>query len=373
MIVLVNAINLSTAGGLTVALNFLRELRQLKPPECKVHVVGPAGCGYEDLAGENFHIHCLSSWQTVWWLRPYAEFRVGELLKKIKPDVVFTMGNFALPIRLRQVVLLHLPHLVYADLPEIRSRLGFRGSCKNRLRTRLFRRRLKYVSTLLVQTQTMRDRISRRFSPMPPIELLPNAYTQLDNGKQNEILLPKAAGLKYLICLSRYYPHKNLEGLLDLANLIKKAHKPFRIITTIDARHHPGAKKWLNRRQQESLEEIVINLGTVPAASVPGLYGQVDGLILPTLMESFTATYVDALHFQIPIFTSERDFAVEICGDCAYYFDPLSAQSMLAVLENAYQNPTEMAEKVAIGKHLSSRLPGWDIVTKSCLNLLSVG
>ena len=71
---------------------------------------------------------------------------------------------------------------------------------------------------------------------------------------------------------------------------------------------------------------------------VPILYKQVDGMIMPTLLESFSATYIDSMALGVPIFTSDRDFARDVCGDAAWYFDPLNAESIFEVISNAFQS-----------------------------------
>ncbi len=47
-----------------------------------------------------------------------------------------------------------------------------------------------------------------------------------------------------------------------------------------------------------------------------------NALLLPTLLESFSGTYLEAMHFGRPILTSNLDFARDVCDDAALYFDP---------------------------------------------------
>ena len=67
-------------------------------------------------------------------------------------------------------------------------------------------------------------------------------------------------------------------------------------------------------------------------------------MFLPTLLETFSASYPEAMKMKKPILTSYLDFALDICGDAALYFDPTSAEDiadkilMLSVDENLYQN-----------------------------------
>jgi hypothetical protein len=48
-------------------------------------------------------------------------------------------------------------------------------------------------------------------------------------------------------------------------------------------------------------------------SDVPKWYKATQALLLPTLLESFSGTYIEAMHFERPIFTSNLDFAKEVC------------------------------------------------------------
>jgi glycosyltransferase involved in cell wall biosynthesis len=55
-------------------------------------------------------------------------------------------------------------------------------------------------------------------------------------------------------------------------------------------------------------------------------------MLFPTLLESLSATYLEAMQLDLPILTSNLDFAHEICGPAALYFDPWSVQSILETI-----------------------------------------
>ena len=360
MTLFINAINLSSAGGLNVALNFLRGLCQRAPDDMTVCVAAPRQCGYEAMESPSMRLFWLPDGATNWVSRLYTDYVwLPSLIQKIRPDVVFTMGNFATPTTVPQVVLLQYPHPAYADEREIWHCLSLLDALNVRVRNYVFGRRLRYASILLVQTETMQQRIRRRYPQLPAIGLLPNAYTQLTG--QTEYILPfvKEPGQRYLMCLSRYYPHKNMEVLVDVARLIRQRSLPYRILLTIEPTQHRKARRLLDSIRHYGLADLLINIGTVPTTGIPSLHEQVDGLVLPTLLESFSATYVDAMHFGVPIFTSRRDFSEGICEDGAYYFDPLSARSIVSAITTGFADPVLMARKVEAGRLRSASLPDW--------------
>ncbi|RCR67139.1 glycosyltransferase [Larkinella punicea] len=371
MKLLINAFNLASAGGLNVALNFLKNIPYLKSDADHIHVIVPQACGYEALESDSFKIHYLPKALNHWMTRPLMDHVwYPKVLNEIKPEIIFTMGNFPSPVPYKQVVLLHLPHLAYPEDKALWKQVGPEIIFKIKLRDWVFRRRLTHVDILLVQTHTMLKRLLQVYPQLPSIQLFPNAYTLLNSQSTYELPVKKQPNLTYLMCLSRYYPHKNLEILVEVARLMKARQMPYRIFITIEAWQHPKAKRLLETIAQASLADFLIPIGNVPADCVASLYHQVDGLILPTLLESFTATYVDAMHFGVSIFTSQRDFAEEICGESAHYFDPLSAQSIVDTIHAGYSNETNRQHKISAGRLRSTTLPDWPEVSRTCWELL---
>ncbi|CCH51613.1 hypothetical protein BN8_00552 [Fibrisoma limi BUZ 3] len=367
----INAVNLSSAGGLNVALNFLKGISTLKPDDLQVYVAAPRQCGYEALATDAIHLYVLPKGSGYWVSRLYIDYHwVPSLIDRIQPDVVFTMGNFATPVAHRQAVLLHYPHPAYPDEVEIWKRLDLFGKLNVWMRNRVFSRRIRYTDVLLVQTETIRQRIRRVYPDLPTISLMPNAYTTLRSQTTYSLPFVKQPGVRYLMCLSRYYPHKNMEILVDVAQLIRDRNMPYRLLLTIESTQHRKARRLLKRIERLKLSDVLMNIGHVPATGIASLHQQVDGLVLPTLLESFTATYVDAMHFGLPIFTSRRDFSEEICGDCAYYFDPLSAEDVLNTIHAGFSNPFRMQRNIDRGQQRSMQLPDWPTVVQMGLESL---
>jgi len=371
MILFINAVNLSSAGGLTVALNFIGGLNHAKPDDMTVYVAAPRRCGYETLATPTIRLLWVPDGATHWVSRLYTDYVwLPALIRQVRPDVVFTMGNFATLTAVQQVLLLQYPHPAYPNEREVWDRLDWFGAVDVWVRNYVFGHRLNYASVLLVQTETIRKRIRAVYPQVPLVGLFPNAYTQLTGRVRYALPFVKKTGVRYLICLSRYYPHKNIEILIDVARLIREHKLPYRLLLTIEPGQHRNARRLLDRIRREGLSEYLINIGPVPTAAISSLHEQVDGLVLPTLLESFSATYADALHVGVPIFTSRRDFSEGICGDCAYYFDPLSAESIMAAIRNGFDDPLLMQTKVAAGRLRSAAMPDWTMVTRMGLAVI---
>ena len=103
---------------------------------------------------------------------------------------------------------------------------------------------------------------------------------------------------------------------------------------TLASEQHFKAARILQTLKKERLDEVVINVGPVRMSNVPSLYNQCDGLLMPTLLESFSGTYVEAMYHRKTILTSRLDFAEDVCGAAAFYFNPLDENSILREMLN---------------------------------------
>jgi glycosyltransferase involved in cell wall biosynthesis len=368
MTLFINAINLSSAGGLNVALNFLKGLTECRSRDLTVYVAAPRECGYEALATPSLHLVWLPDGATSWLARLFVDYVwLPSRLKTLRPDVVFTMGNLAMPTSVPQLVLLHYPHPAYPHEREVWKRLDWFDLLTVGLRNYVFGQRLKYASVLFVQTEAMRARICTVYPKIPSVQVMPNAFTQLAGQHRYDLPVRKESGLRYLVCLSRYYAHKNIEILVVVARLIRARNLPYRILLTIEPSHHRRARRLLDRIRRENLTDLLINIGTVPATGLLSLHEQIDGLVLPTLLESFSATYVDAMQLGVPVFTSRRDFAETVCGPCAFYFDPLSATSIVDTICLAFGQPALLQHTIEQGRLRSATLPDWTTIAQRSL------
>ena len=104
----------------------------------------------------------------------------------------------------------------------------------------------------------------------------------------------------------------------------------------------------------------VVNIGPVPGDQLSLIYDKVDALLLPTLLESYSGCYMEAFSRQIPVFTSDRGFARDVCEDAAFYFDPFDPYDIISVIAFAFSDQSNLIEKVGRGLDLYGKLPSWN-------------
>jgi glycosyltransferase involved in cell wall biosynthesis len=87
-------------------------------------------------------------------------------------------------------------------------------------------------------------------------------------------------------------------------------------------------------------------------------------------METFSFTYDEAMHFDLPILTSDRDFARERCQDAAVYFNPLDADSVAQAMGRVMEDADLRRRLAENGKRLLARAPSWDDVARRFVQVL---
>jgi len=286
-----------------------------------------------------------------------------------RADALLCLGNFApRHCAVPAVVLLHNAAYVSKD----RAAESYR-SVRERLVTWYGRRTLRRPPSgvrLVVQTELMRRRL---LGVNPHLEssvvVIPDRDA-LASGISIDVAVKRKNGaLKApftFLCLANYYPHKNLEALVDACRLLPS--RAVRCLLTVDGAQHPRAGRLLERMEESS--NVLINLGELSGEEVTQAYRSADAFILPTLLESFGRTYREAMRFGLPILTSDRDFARDACGDAAIYFDPLRpssiAQRMTEIMESR-----ELRERLSrAGLRRAAQAPSWEEIAARYIGVL---
>ena len=118
----------------------------------------------------------------------------------------------------------------------------------------------------------------------------------------------------------------------NICDILEQKHKDFhfQFVLTLDE----DQCSWV----QEKNKKNFVFIGKVDISECPHLYQQADIMFMPTLLECFTATYPEAMRMEVPIVTTDLEFARGLCGDAACYYSALDAT---AAAEAIYKVATE--------------------------------
>lgn len=345
-------------SGLLDALAALRETDTL-------HIAVPYGNAYDGLQKHgNIRLYPVprgfqKNYLVRWW---YNHITFHELAEKTKADKVISLGNVALNSGKRpQMLYLALPHLVYPHSPAWQM-MGFKSYIRNRAMIAYITAQMQHAHAFIVQTEVMRQRLQARLGISREILVLPNANAPLSCD------IPPLRSRPYtrteplrLLFLSKWYAHKNFDLLIPLGKLMRRLALPIEISLTISPQESAGAKIIIDQIKENNLEQYFPVLGHQTKEQIDRLWHYMDGLFLPSFMESYSGAYADAAQAGRAIFTSKYDFAAHLLGpETAFYFNPEDPMNVFEVLQQAVSQPGLVVQKAAGAKDWYEEQPHWE-------------
>ena len=249
-----------------------------------------------------------------------------ELEKDFKPDLIYSIG-FPSYLRFKNTEVGR-----YTNPWEI-----FKAKEARKLLTKTHRiilwlktqyrlywaRGIDYYET---QTETAKSAIGSTLNvPQDSIKVISNSINQIfmDQSDDSDTALDTT---HYIFCLAAPYPHKNLEMIPRVAKQLKNYEGSYKFLLTLPNK----SEIWKNIRDESkrlSVEGMIKNIGVLKIAECLDWYKKSNMVFLPTLLEVFSATYLEAMAMKKPIITTDLDFAREVCGEAAIYFKPHSSLS----------------------------------------------
>jgi glycosyltransferase involved in cell wall biosynthesis len=369
----IDAHNLWTAGGRSIGRNVVATLPRLAPMH-EYLVILPSGVGYETSYGENVRIVESRASASIAHRAYEGLVEVPAAMRKFSPEVILALGN--LPVRQQgafQALLVHDAHLFYPaghyahDLP--------RDKFRQRIQAGYLRRGLRHVDLVFCQTETAASRF-RRVYDFPKVAVMPNAVSVATLANGFKALPPESAIARetrfQLLALTRYYTHKNLELIVEAYESHPDLLEDTVCYLTIDGSHHPKARALLERIAK-TVPEQVINLGPLAQEDLGAYWAAVDALVHPSMLESFSSAYLEAMAFGVPILTSDLDFAREVCGPSAVYFDPIKSRSLAKSVARLRDDVALQGALAAEGRARSEQLVvPWDDVVVGALDAMGI-
>lgn len=339
-VILVNAANCGKGGGVQVADGFIRWVvaHGMKKANWVFALSSPvsASLGEKITKGINNQVFLVRSGD----ISGGGETRRGllEFEKVTRPDAVFTIfgpsyvkfkapefSGFANPFALFS----GFGH--YHNHPLHRTVLSL---FKKYLRAPFLRRPSEYW----VETAVAKEALARLTGKsLCQIHVVPNCVNPLlSENLKTAPRIPDGS----ILCLAAAYWHKNHRILPKVAALLEadgSLPPGWRFVVTLD----PESEVW--REAERSAAKLGVakriqNVGVVSIEECAKLYSTASLLIHPSLLEVFSATYLEAMLANVPLLVSDRPFAREICGDAALYFDPLSPASAAVQIRKIFSD-----------------------------------
>lgn len=337
MKILIDNSILFAGGGIQVATSFLNDLNNLNL-EHVFHVVqSPYSASQIDKNKfkNNFHFYNIPI---------NIHKRIGQRSKftkdiedQVNPDIIFTtFGPSYYKSNKPKIVGFAIPHLIYKESPFFQT-LGFFEKLKLNLISSYKRGKfIKNSNVLIFESEEARKRLKKVFNG--DTYVVPNTLNEIFKTPErwSNVNLGEKEAFNILY-LTANYPHKNLEiipAVID--SLIDLGFKDFKFYLSINE-----SELKVNDQQKRHLGF----LGKVNITQVPNIYREMNAFFMPSLLEVFSTSYLEAMYMKVPIVASDMPFSRDICGESALYAGPNNADEYALKLIEIYSN-TELKDKL---------------------------
>lgn len=321
--VLLNGSTMFDGGGMQVLLNFISDsLRQSSNIEWYYLLskraekfLGEIGVS---LPEEKTFILEKSPTNPIYWLPQFLKFKAWE--RKLDFDIVYSISSPSyFFFRAKEVQRITNPYLTNANrfsFEVLPRSLRLKWKIKFWIQ-KIFLSKSDYFIT---QTNLIKSKLGLHFySKNKPVEIVPNAVSTFFLTETSE-RLPKQ---NWIFCIATANWHKNIHQLGEVAWHLRELNQSldFKFITTID--HESEIFKILRRRTLElQLEDRFIHLGRVPQVKCREYYLKSKVTFLPSILEVFSASIIESIHFKTPVLTTDLNFNRELILNSEYLFQP---------------------------------------------------
>ena len=121
-----------------------------------------------------------------------------------------------------------------------------------------------------------------------------------------------------------------------------------RCLITITPDQHPRAPRLLKNIEKYGLQKHIVNVGRLKQEELGAYFYNSDALFFPTPLESFSGTYLEAMHFGIPVIAYKEAAVPETLGDAGILVRKKDS-GMIAEMANLLFEDAAFREKIVSG------------------------
>lgn len=329
---LINASNLHVGGGVQVATSVIGELTQMTalPSNLAVWASDVVDANLRQLG---YDLSALPNYEVVnsYGLR-LLRSPLHQRLQKF--DAVMTIFG---PLYVRSMPAVNItgfaqPWIIY-PCNEIWRASNWRQRLLDRLKFGLQAVFFRRADILVVELEHVREGLLRSgIGSAPAIRVVRNCLSSLYLAPDNwqPVSVDITGSDVRLGFIGRNYSHKNTR---IFPSLIKILHRDHGIKATIYVTFTD--EEWA--ACDDEFRALVSNVGPLSVAQCPNFYRSMDAVIFPSLLECFSATPLEAMAMERPLFASDRPFNRDVCGEHAHYFNPMDPADAAAKIASYLQ------------------------------------
>lgn len=281
----------------------------------------------------------------------YKEFSFGEQLgfrkqiKKLKPDLVF-------------FPMVHQPILYFGKVVTTIQDLTttrFRNPAKNWLvytfKQEVYRwvnRIVAHKSKLLITPTEFVKQDIAHFAHISP-DKVTVTYESADKITEAAVAIQSLQGRRFLLFVGRPAANKNLNRLVDAFAILKKTNPE---LVLVFAGKTDTEYKRLQDYARQKVGKGILFTGFVSEGQLRWLYEHAAVYTFPSLSEGFGLPGLEAMHYDLPVASSNATCLPEVYKNAAHYFNPFSSKHMATKIQQVLDDPKLARKLTTNGREL---------------------
>lgn len=232
---------------------------------------------------------------------------------------------------------------------------------KRMLKQYRLQKRIERADALSYISEFTKHQVQQNFRTLhKPEYVVYNGLSTATNSK-NPVLA--AENEKFFFTIGIINPKKNTHVLPQLLSAYPE-HKLI-IAGKCDSAYQ---QKILDEAVKNQVSDRVVFLGEVTDGEKNWLFEHCTAFLFPSLAEGFGLPVVEAMHFGIPIFLSNKTALPEIGGDVCFYWSSFEIDAMLKTLNEGLLRFKQMPE-LKLKMIERSKLFNWNVAAEQYVNI----
>lgn len=275
-----------------------------------------------------------------------------NVANKISPDVVFTMAGPAyVDFPFYHVQGLSNAYITHADNSAYNLEKNLIKRWRLLINSKLRLYYSKKADFFMFQTEEARSHYCKRTKISLKDTIVINNSFDIDL-KEKLSKLPqkqKKDDNKYIFfCPGAAYIHKGFQFLPEIVKELSEMTKAtFEFVITLP--ESPLLNEVVTKCKNLNVDRYIKNIGPFIYSQVDELYYEADFVFVPSLLETFSATYLEAIVAKKGLIVADKGFAKEVCEDAAFYVDPQNAKEAAKTIAWILEHPEAVDRKAALG------------------------
>jgi glycosyltransferase involved in cell wall biosynthesis len=205
------------------------------------------------------------------------------------------------------------------------------------------------------------------------LHVIPNAFDLSLREYFKEVSVTcKDTSLSELIvfCPGAAYLHKGFQYIPSIVKEIKdRTDRPFKFVLTLS--FESNLWKSIEMQIKElNLQNEIVNFGPYKYTDLKNLLETSDIVFVPSMLETFSASYLEAMCANKKLVVAKKNFARDICGNYAIYVNPKDAIGCSKALVNLFTNSVLSQNEKSLADEILQKYGSQEERFQKIINLL---